>query len=410
MGAFNFSRVSLTVSDENLSTKKDKKSTINGRVMMTQSHNITRAIYMLFTITTLQLLLPSFVSSQSTVTGVVGGKVSLPCNVTPPTSDDQVSLVLWYKEESTTPIYSLDARKGTLDQARHASSDTITARSYFSTVAKSAHLIIEGLIEEDAGIYRCRADFRKARTRNFAINLEIITPPEKPIIRDGSSDEVLSTLIGPFNEGDRLLLVCETFGGKPKPELKWLRENVVLDNTYEFISGSARPPGRVPAAEFVVRNELEIKSLARHDLMALLICSASNNNISEPLTQSVTVDMNFRPLLVEISPDRKNQPVSAEKSIEVVCKGSGSRPPAQMTWWKGSKQLKRSKESISVDGNITTSILSFTPTSDDSGKFLSCRAENPLIPGSAIEDGYKLEVHCKSRFYTHLVHLRSEER
>lgn len=361
--------------------------------MMT--HSSFRCVtYSLFAITLLQLLTP-LVSSQQTVTGVVGGKVSLPCNVTPPTSDDQVSLVLWYKEESTTPIYSLDARKGTLDQARHASADTITARSYFSTIAKSAHLIIEGLVEEDAGIYRCRADFRKARTRNFAITLEIITPPEKPVIRDGSSDEILSTLIGPFNEGDRLLLVCETFGGKPKPELKWLRENVILDDTYEYISGSNRPSGRVPAPEFVVRNELEIKSLARHDLMALLTCSASNNNISAPLTQSVTVDMNFRPLLVEISPDQKSHPVSADKTIELVCKGSGSRPPALMTWWKGSKQLKRSKESVSVDGNVTTSILTFTPTSDDSGKFISCRAENQLIPGSAIEDGFKLEVHCK---------------
>src|SRR2546426_362214 len=61
------------------------------------------------------------IETTLTVYGVVGGKAALPCNITSPTVDDAVSLILWYKEESSTPIYSLDARKGNLDQARHAS-------------------------------------------------------------------------------------------------------------------------------------------------------------------------------------------------------------------------------------------------------------------------------------------------
>ena len=324
-------------------------------------------------------------SVTSDVVGVVGGKVALPCNITPPSQDDAVSLVLWYKEDSTTPIYSLDARKGNLDQARHASTETLTTRSYFSTLQKSAHLLIENLVEEDAGIYRCRADFRKARTRNFAVNLIIIVPPERPVIKD-SNEEVLPSLVGPFNEGDSLTLTCETQGGKPRPSLTWWRESVLLDDSEESNSRD------------VVRNRLEIKSLQRHDLMAVLTCAASNNNISAPVSAQVTIDLNFRPLLVRIDGDRK--PLSADKMVEISCTGAGSRPPAAITWWKGTKQMKRTREKISVDGNITTSILSFTPTSDDSGKHLSCRAENPLISGSAIEDGYKLEIYCKSTFLT----------
>ena len=53
------------------------------------------------------IVLPTdFVSS---VLGVTGGKVALPCNITPPTYDDAVSLILWYKDESTTPIYRSDS-------------------------------------------------------------------------------------------------------------------------------------------------------------------------------------------------------------------------------------------------------------------------------------------------------------
>ncbi|XP_054719189.1 neural cell adhesion molecule 1-A-like [Uloborus diversus] len=98
-----------------------------------------------------------------------------------------------------------------------------------------------------------------------------------------------------------------------------------------------------------------------------------------------------RPLDVMIEGDR--QPLSAHKTVELVCRATGSRPPAIITWWKGTSKLKALKDNISVDGNVTTSIITMTPSSDDNGKHLSCRAENPLISGSAIEYGWKLEVH-----------------
>lgn len=39
--------------------------------------------------------------------------------------------------------------------------------------------------------------------------------------------------------------------------------------------------------------------------------------------------------------------------------------------------------------------LQFTPTVEDEGKFLVCRAENPKLPEAGIEDRWKLRVHCK---------------
>lgn len=110
-----------------------------------------------------------------------------------------------------------------------------------------------------------------------------LVPPEKPVIMDGNGNgEVLSSLIGPFNEGDRLVLVCEADGGKPRPSLTWWRESVLLDDDYEVTTKGS------------VRNELEIQSLQRHDLMAVFTCQASNNNISIPASSSVTVDLNCK--------------------------------------------------------------------------------------------------------------------
>lgn len=44
------------------------------------------------------------------------------------------------------------------------------------------------------------------------IGVTISVPPGKPIIKD-ISGEVLSGIVGPYNEGEGLHLVCETEGG-----------------------------------------------------------------------------------------------------------------------------------------------------------------------------------------------------
>lgn len=103
-----------------------------------------------------------------------------------------------------------------------------------------------------------------------------------------------------------------------------------------------------------------------------------------------------KPKTVEIMNGRK--PMSTKKMNEIVCKSSGSVPPAKISWWKGSKRMKSAKYYVSDDddGSVTaTSVLRYQPTNRDDGAFLTCRALNPKIEGSAIEDGFKMRVHCK---------------
>lgn len=120
-----------------------------------------------------------------------------------------------------------------------------------------------------------------------------------------------------------------------------------------------------------------------------LICIAINGQ---------TIDFPFlivavRPLTIRIQGN--NKPLSAGKSVDIVCKTTGSRPSAMVSWWIGSNKLKKTREKHSLDGNVTTSILTMKPTAEDNGKHLSCRAENPSIAESGIEDSWKLSVHCE---------------
>ncbi|KAH7952311.1 hypothetical protein HPB52_021451 [Rhipicephalus sanguineus] len=113
------------------------------------------------------------------VVGVLGERASLPCDMTPNTTDDEVSLVLWYKDDSTTPIYSCDARRSRLSQAHHAPADWLGHRAYLRLAPPEeptgglAALELYPVHEEDEGLYRCRVDFRKARTRNYEVALKL---------------------------------------------------------------------------------------------------------------------------------------------------------------------------------------------------------------------------------------------
>lgn len=63
---------------------------------------------------------------------------------------------------------------------------------------------------------------------------------------------------------------------------------------------------------------------------------------------------------------------------------------------------------FSETGNQSLSVLTFTPTVDDDGKYLTCRAENPFIADSALEDKWRLVVHCKCFVIWYIMYVSIE--
>lgn len=105
---------------------------------------------------------------------VTGGRADLPCNISQHSSEDKVSLVLWYREDARAPIYSVDARNSPLENAKHFPGVTLASRAQFETFTRPSMLKIEPVQKEDAGVYRCRVDYRWARTFTHSMILNVI--------------------------------------------------------------------------------------------------------------------------------------------------------------------------------------------------------------------------------------------
>lgn len=71
--------------------------------------------------------------------------------------------------------FRVDTRDRSILQADRWSADNVFAnRAYFMPDKVPAELGVDHVKESDAGVYRCRVDFRKAQTRNTRVNLTVI--------------------------------------------------------------------------------------------------------------------------------------------------------------------------------------------------------------------------------------------
>ncbi|CRL00448.1 CLUMA_CG013711, isoform A [Clunio marinus] len=317
------------------------------------------------------------------VVAVEGKSITLQCPIT----GSDVAMVLWFKNGGGIPLYSVDVReKGKQRAAKHWSApEVFGSRASFSIDNKPESLVIKDIKRHDQGIYRCRIDFRASQTQSYTYNLSVIILPEQPVVLDRWGRQLNSTKIGPKQEGEDIILSCRVVGGRPQPQVRWLINGLQVDDQYEQNSGD------------VIENRLLWPSVQRSDLNSIFTCQALNTKLVEPKETSFVLDMNLKPLTVDI----KNPPtlLVADRRYEVACESSGSRPNAVITWYKGKRQLRRTKDEIL--NNTTRSELSFSPTVEDDGKFMVCRAENPVVSGLFLESTWKISV-----VYPPLVNIR----
>ncbi|OQR74447.1 nephrin-like, partial [Tropilaelaps mercedesae] len=253
-----------------------------------------------------------YANDVTTVRAVVGGRAHLPCNIEVPFGANDtpnirgrgaISLILWYHGNNHSrggiPIHSLDALDQPLLHAQQWPSAEFSNRAHFDVIARPPVLKLDPVMESDAGEYRCRVDYTGERSQNRMVRLDIIVPPSEIRILDSFGRRV-SGVIGPYDEGSSLTLVCETTNAKPRARISWLQDGALIDDS-DYVTPDH--------PQKLVSNKLFIKRLDRSHLLATFICQARNEIRDErrdfvkrpsfPVLQpstlrtaNVTIDMN----------------------------------------------------------------------------------------------------------------------
>ncbi|KAK3850266.1 hypothetical protein Pcinc_043015 [Petrolisthes cinctipes] len=193
------------------------------------------------------------------VRGVAGGAVGLDCDVAHP-PDDQLFLLLWFRDTLTTPIYRLDVRgereREWLDPRQ------VGSGAGLEVGPGAATLRVGPLTPAHRGLYTCRADFRLQPTKTTRVNLTII--------------------------------------GDPRPLVWWYLNSHLLDDEMEseernYMLRDFNETMDISAVPLEPYNTVTLGPLARYHLLQPLSCRASNSNLTLPTSLTLTLDLNYPP-------------------------------------------------------------------------------------------------------------------
>ncbi|XP_064471692.1 hemicentin-2-like isoform X1 [Ornithodoros turicata] len=318
-------------------------------------------------------LTPDAISAEeTTVTGLVGDSVKLPCDVDTKRCGN-VYFITWTKNVADVwkriYLYS-DAVEKPLQELANPD------RADFFLNNSTAILKISPVRLADEGQYKCDVTYVRGKCPSLSYaNLTTVAKPSVPVIETKGSTLETGAVVGPLQEGDVLTITCKTFGGKPSPKVTWYKGGSPLPAKVEEAKNE-RGAGDVKAT-FTT-------ALRRQDLGSKYECVTTNEALDQPLKTWVELDLHVKP--EELETDVPTMPIKAGTVLRVKCVVSGARPAADATWYNRTERMKHQPQPMVEplgDGTFrTTSTLEVVVSRHDHEGSFTCKGSNSVLHSS----------------------------
>ncbi|XP_069177783.1 synaptogenesis protein syg-2-like [Procambarus clarkii] len=255
----------------------------------------------------------------------------------------------------------------------------------------------------DSGTYKCRVDFNDSPTVSAIVTLTVYVVPSRMVVLDADSRPVHGGVVRSLTEGDALTLYCIASGGRPPAEVTWWKGSSLLSNRSVTVGEDGTLLASHEEGDDVVhtvgvgvgvryvRTVLTIPALTRDYAHANITCRASNNNITEPLSTTLYLELYTHPASVVIRPPA--EPLVEGRQTRLECVAAGAYPSAVIVWEKSLAGRATLLKATSLRlGEVTSSWVTLVPEAEDHGATLTCRAHNPNLPGHAVTTSTALQI------------------
>nr|QRF78320.1 Nephrin [Schizocardium californicum] len=216
--------------------------------------------------------------------------------------------------------------------------------------------------ETDSVDYVCQAT--NDVLRNYASATQTVSvqyPPEVPTISGYRPGNVAKA-------GNLLRMTCVAVGGNPLATLIWKKNGVVHEKDNYATAGN------------IASNELTLIT-EQSDNGAVYSCEASNPATAKPLSDNVTLTVQFPPSAVSLRTIPEDTKEGERAVIE--CISASSNPASHITWFREFVPINGVDNGTmaGIDGGKVTRSYLILPevTGDDYGKSFQCRATNPVL-------------------------------
>jgi hypothetical protein len=205
-------------------------------------------------------------------------------------------------------------------------------------------LDIKSVTIDDEDLYACEITYLEPiescdTSDEYKINLSVVVPPsailvlnkDETVIRNGST-------IGPLKEGNRLEIMCEVRGARPKPIVGWYRGGKRL--THQTTTTDEERHDL-----FDVKSRLSL-TLSRQELGSNLECRVRTTTHNPIISHQIFIDLQVRPTKIHLS-GVKSHVVEGSKVL-LQCQVEGARPAANISWYNSSKLIDESNELTTI--------------------------------------------------------------